>query len=204
MTTDPQRNDPDPAENGRPDEVIDAASRLLDREPPEAYLEAWKRSLRRSLDLEDHSDRFSAGVFRVGDELFALPTEQVVEVQPVARVRSVPGRTNDVFRGIVSLRGEIHLCANLRALFGLEESEEERDDAERRLLVVGRVGRRWALIVEAVLDFERFALEDVRGAQVTVSKSAVHFTDGVVKTPHGPAARIDVQRLFEGLARSLA
>jgi len=204
VTTDPHRDDPDPAENGRPEEVIDAASRLLDREPPEAYLEAWKRSLRRTLDLEDHSDRFSAGVFRVGDELFALPTEQVVEVQPVARVRSVPGRTNDVFRGIVSLRGEIHLCANLRALFGLEESEEERDDAERRLLVVGRVGRRWALIVEAVLDFERFALEDVRGAQVTVSKSAVHFTDGVVKTPHGPAARIDVQRLFEGLARSLA
>lgn len=192
-------------QNGKePEEVLDAASRLLDREAPEAYIAAWKRSLRRDLGLEEQGDRFSAGVFRVGDELFALPTDQVEEVQTLVPVRSVPGRTNDVFRGLVSLRGEIHLCANLGALFGLEASEERTDESEKRLLVVDRGGERWALIVDEVLDFERFERDAVRGAQVTVSKAAVHFTDGVVETPHGPAARIDGRRLFDGLARSLA
>jgi len=105
----------------------------------------------------------------------------------------------------VSLRGEIHLCACLRALFRLDESPVGPDAGEeQRFLVVERDGKRWALIVNEVLDFERFDERDVRGAQVTVSKAAVHFTDGVLQTPRGPAARISVQRLFEGLARSLA
>lgn len=183
----------------RPD---DAAARLLNRAPPEAYLEAWTHTLRDRLEDDERGSRFSAGVVRLGEELFAVPTENVVEVHPIGTIRSVPGRTGDVFRGLVSLRGEIHLCASLHALFGLEEAPELSDD-ERRLLVVRGEGERWALIVDAVLDFERFDPDAMRTSQVTVAKSAVHFTDGVVQTPEGPAARIDPQRLFEGLARSL-
>ena len=108
-----------------------------------------------------------------------------------------------MFRGLVSLRGEIHLCASLRALFGLEV-DADADLERRRFLVVGGAGSRWALIVQEVLDFERFDVQQVRGSQVTVSKSAVHFTDGVIETPYGAAARIDPTRRFEGLARSLA
>ena len=191
-------------EERRPRETVDAAARLLDRAPPEAYLATWKDALRGDLDSDDHRERFSAGIFRVGEELFALSTEQVLEVQPPVPVRSVPGRTNDVFRGIVSLRGEIHLCADLRALFGLEPAEDRTNEDEQRLLVVRCEQGKWALLVDEVLDFERFDRADVRGSQVTVSKSAVHFTDGVLQTPYGVAARIDARRLFEGLGRSLA
>ena len=121
----------------------------------------------------------------------------------VRTIRSMPGRTGDVFRGLVSLRGEIHLCASLHALFGLEPASDVSDD-ERRFLVVRNEGERWALIVDGVLDFERFDRDTLRTSQVTVAKSAVHFTDGVVQTPAGPAARIDARRLFEGLTRSLS
>ena len=67
-----------------------------------------------SLEDEDRATRFSAGIIRLGEELFALPTENVVEVHPPGVIRSVPGRTGDVFRGMVSLRGEVHLCASLQ------------------------------------------------------------------------------------------
>lgn len=181
----------------------DAAARLLDRAPPEAYLGAWSQALRDPLEEDDRASRFSAGVVKLGDELFALPTENVVEVHPPATIRSMPGRTGDVFRGLVSLRGEIHLCASLHALFGLDEALDVRDE-DRRFLVVRNAGERWALIVDGVLDFERFDRDALRTSQVTVSKSAVHFTDGVVQTLAGPAARIDARRLFEGLTRSLS
>ncbi len=181
----------------------DAAARLLDRAPPEAYLEAWTRTLRDRFGDDDGAQRFSAGVVRLGEELFAVPTETVVEVHPLAPIRSVPGRTSDVFRGLVSLRGEIHLCASLHALFGLATATDA-DPAAQRLLVVRNAGEGWALIVDAVLDFERFDLADLRTSQVTVAKSAVHFTDGVIQTADGPAARIDPRRLFEGLTRSLS
>ncbi len=185
------------------EQAVDAAARLLDRLPPEAYLDAWTKTLRSQLEDDDRAARFSAGVIRLGEELFALPTANVVEVHPIGVIRSVPGRTGDIFRGLVSLRGEVHLCASLHALFGLEPASEIEDEA-RRLLVVRNEGQRWALIVDAVLDFERFEADAVRTSQVTVAKSAVHFTDGVVETPAGPAARIDPQRLFEGLTRSLS
>ena len=199
MTTEPR---PVPKDPQQPEAVADAASRLLDRVPPDEYLSGWSRALKRELHKDEGSARFSVGLFQVGEELYALPTKAVVEVQPLAPIRSVPGRSNEVFRGLVSLRGEIHLCASLHALFALEASDDVGD--ERRFLVVGQEGERWALIVDRVLDFERFDEQDVRGAQVTVSKAAVHFTDGVLQTPRGPAARISTQRLFEGLARSLA
>ena len=183
----------------------DAAARLLDRAPPEAYLDAWTRALRAPIGVDDRGDRFSAGVFRLGEELFAIATANVVEVHPLAPIRSVPGRTGDVFKGLVSLRGEIHLCASLHALFGFESRarHEADDDDPRRLLVVRRGVERWALCVDDVLDFERFDQAAVRTSQVTVAKSAVHFTDGVVQTRLGPAARIEPGRLFEGLTRSL-
>lgn len=192
---------PDPGDETKRGE--DAAARLLDRSPPEAYLTGWSKALRDALYEEDRASRFSAGIVRLGEELFAVPTENVVEVHPPSTIRSVPGRAGDVFRGLVSLRGEIHLCASLHALFGLDPSGDVEDDA-RRLLVVRNEGERWALIVDGVLDFERFDMDAVRGSQVTVAKSAVHFTNGVVETPAGPAARIDPRRLFEGLTRSLS
>ncbi|MDA1194775.1 MAG: chemotaxis protein CheW [Planctomycetota bacterium] len=184
----------------------DHAAHLLSREPAPAYLDAWSRALRRELEKDDGSGRFGAGVIKVGEELFAVPTENVVEVHPLVPIRTLPGRATDVFRGLVSLRGEIHLCVSLHALFGLdavEGAEGQASDA-RRLLVVRSGGERWALLVDAVLDFERFDPEAVRTSQVTVAKSAVHFTNGVIQTPAGPAALIEPRRLFEGLSRSLS
>jgi chemotaxis-related protein WspD len=181
---------------------FDAASRLLGREPPEAYLEAWMRALKQRLGDDERSHRFSVGLFQLGEELFAIPTENVVEVHTPAALRSVPGRTGEVFRGLVSLRGEIHLCASLHALFRVDEAQAAHPE-DQRLLVVRKDDETWALIVDAVLDFERFDASQLQDAQVTVTKSAVHFTNGVVQTPEGPAARIDPERLFEGLGRSL-
>jgi chemotaxis-related protein WspD len=190
--------------NGTSGHEDDYVSRLLNRAPPEAYLEAWTRSLRRRLGDDERGERISVGLFRVAEERFALPTRVVVEVQHPSPVRSVPGRSGEVFRGLVSLRGEIHLCASLHALFGLTEAEAEGAEEDRRLLVVERTGERWALLVDEVMDFERFEATALTGAQVTVAKSAIHFTEGVLQTPGGAVALIDPRRLFEGLARSLA
>jgi chemotaxis signal transduction protein len=197
-TADPR--DPRPAAAG-----ADAVSRLLSRPPPPGYLEAWAERIREPAATEDVR-HLSIGVVRLGEELFALETRHVVEVRPLARIRTVPGRTHDVFRGLVSLRGVIHLAASLHALLGIEAPPPSPAAA---LLVVerrdpGAAPERWALVVDAVLGFERVDPETVAPAQVTVTKSSVHFTDGVLATPYGAASRIDAARLFDGLDRSLA
>lgn len=95
-----------------------ATERLLDRAAPADYLEASARALAAPL-ADDGGARASALAFRLGDERFQpLSAGCVREVHVPPAVHRVPGRTNEVFRGLVCLRGELHLCADLYALLG--------------------------------------------------------------------------------------
>ncbi|MHC5009942.1 MAG: chemotaxis protein CheW [Planctomycetota bacterium] len=195
------------AANGEP--RGDAADRLLGRPAPDWYLEAWSKSLQTplaSLLGEDEGKRVAAGIFRLGQETFAVETAYVREVRRPRGVHVVPGRTNEVFRGLVSIRGEIHLCVCLRTLLGLAaESEGAPADADgQRLILVERGGDGWAFEVDEVLDFRHFDERRVKDAQVTVAKSAVHFTRGLLEFGDGLAALLDPERLFGGFARSVS
>ncbi|MDJ0975217.1 MAG: chemotaxis protein CheW [Planctomycetota bacterium] len=182
----------------------DAADRLLDREGPAHYLDAWRRSLRRPVYDADAGQWRAFGLFRIGEERFALETGIVREVHLPRAVRALPGRTNEVFRGLVSLRGQIHLAADLRALLGVSATEEAEDAKRTRMLVIRRGDATWAFAVDEVLDFRRVEVREVKPAQVTVSKSAVHFSHGMLDLEEGSTALLDAERVFDGLARSLA
>lgn len=180
----------------------DATHRLLDRPAPPGYLEACARALAAPLADEARA-RASALAFRLGDERFLLASACVREVHVPPRVHRVPGRTNEVFRGVVCLRGEIHLCADLHALLGCAR-DAAAPASRRRTVVVERDGERWAFDADEVFDVHRYDEAAVAAPQVTVANAAVRFTDGLVALGERHAARLDPRRLFEGLARSLA
>lgn len=195
--TSPSAHDPRPAPA---DEA--ATERLLGRAAPDDYLAACARALAAPL-ADDGGARASALAFRLGDERFLLPAGCVREVHVPPPVHRVPGRTNEVFRGLVCLRGELHLCADLYALLGCAR-DAAAPAARRRTVVVERDGERWAFEADEVYDVHRFDASSVAPPQVTVAKASVHFTDGVVPFAGAVAARLDPARLFDGLARSLA
>jgi chemotaxis-related protein WspD len=194
------RGAPDPGK-GAPS----AVERLLGRPPDPAYLAAWARSLRTPLETlfgADEARGTAAGVFRLGLEHFAIETRHVQEVRRPRPVHALPGRSNDVFRGLVAIRGEIHLCACLRTLLGVEAAAGP--DEPRRLVVVAQGEPTWAFEVDEVVDFRRFDARTVAAPQVTIAKSAVHYTRGLLDFGRGLAALLDEGRLFAGLARSLS
>jgi chemotaxis-related protein WspD len=184
-----------------------AAGDLLDRAPAPEYLAAWARALQRTLfDASAHGD-LAGLVFRLGEERYLLPTTCVREIHRTQRVHRVPGRTGGVFRGIVCLRGELLLCADLHALLGTERAGAPAAGvapAAVRSVVIEQGTVRWAFEADEVLDVRRYASGKVALPQVTVAKAAVHFTDGLVDLGGSRAARLDPERLFAGLARSLA
>ncbi len=180
-----------------------AAERLLEREAPSGYLAAWARSLVDAPDAARTAD-VSAAVFRLGEERFALDASVVREVHVPRSVHRVPGRTNEIFRGLVALRGELHLCADLHALLGCARPPADSTRIPARMMVIGRTGEAWAFEADEVKDVRRYDPARVAPAQVTVAKAAVRFTDGVVDLGDGPIAILDAARLFAGLARSLS
>jgi chemotaxis-related protein WspD len=178
-----------------------AAARLLARTPPAEYLASWSRALTRTLFDGTRGEERAAVVFRLGDDLYALDVAHVREVHRPRRVHRVPGRSNEVFRGLVSLRGELVLCADVHALLGAERPP--------RALPTGRIvkalsdGQPWAFEVDDLLDVHRYDAAQVTQPQVTVAKAAVHFTDGLLPLRDRHAARLDPARFFAGLSRCL-
>jgi len=188
-------------EAGAPPESEGTADRLLDRAAPPGYLESWAQTVAAPA-AEEGQANLSALAFALGPERFLLAASFVREVHAPRRVHRVPGRTNEVFRGLVCLRGEVHLCADLHALLGCERAGKEASP-RRRTVVVERQDERWAFEADEVLGIHRHAAEAVAAPQVTIARSSVRFTDGLVDLPTGSAARLDPERLFAGLARSL-
>jgi len=178
-----------------------ASDRLLARAHPEGYLDTWSQSLTRALIEGVEAEERAAAIFRLGEDFYALDVAHVREVHRPARVHRVPGRSNEIFRGLVSLRGELVLCADLHAMLGAERPA--RAHASQRVVRVVRDADSWAFEVDELLDVYRYAVSQVAPPQVTVAKAAVHFTDGLVPLAGRHAARLDAERFFAGLGRSL-
>ena len=100
----------------------------------------------------------SAVVFRLGREWLALPTHLFREVMEVRPIHSLPHRSNDVLLGIVNVEGEIHLCASIGDLLGLQEDAAGREAGHgvyRRMAVVEREGERWVFVVNEIQTLPR-------------------------------------------------
>ncbi len=180
----------------------DATERLLAREPEAAYLESWTRSLARPL-FDPHVRGDLPGLLALlGTERYLLPAAIVREVHPTRPVHRIPGRTNAVLRGLVCLRGELVLAADLHAALGAGP----RPAASRaaRMLVLERLEQRFAVEVDAVLDVRRYERSALAPAPVTVARAAAHVAEATLATRQGRAALLDPERLFAALARSLS
>jgi len=97
--------------------VYSAAGRgLLEREVPPEYLKQWTEILsetstqqvgeKTKLALVGTSEVISLIIFRIGVELFSIPVRLLQEVTPTCVIHTLPHHTNELFLGLVNIRGE--------------------------------------------------------------------------------------------------
>lgn len=159
-----------------------AARAFFDRPPPEGYLADWTTLLAGDQEAVAESC-LSVLLFRLDQELLALPTALFAEVSLPRPVHRVPHRTNTVFIGLVNVRGRLHLCASLRGVLGLGDEpvnparEQAIQDADglrepRRLLVIDQRGERWAFHADEVKGVERIPREELGRLPGTLANPA--------------------------------
>lgn len=159
-----------------------AARAFFDRPPPEGYLADWTALLAGDQETVAESC-LSVLLFRLDQEILALPTALFAEVSLPRPVHRVPHRTNKVFVGIVNVRGRLHLCASLRGVLGLGDEapirirEVTTTDSNvfsdpRRLLVVDQRGERWAFHADEVKGVERIPRSDLGRLPGTLANPA--------------------------------
>jgi chemotaxis-related protein WspD len=192
-----------------------AARTFFDRPAPEGYLTDWSRWLagcdgldqRQGEEAEDkkEGDAQAEGagasvlIFGLGAEWLAFRTQAIAEVTTPRPVHRVPHRSNQIFAGLVNLRGQVQLCVSLHGLLGVDVPApparlvvlHDRDRAET-----------WAFGADLVLGVQRVPRSQWRGVPGTLINPAVGFSQAVLSWNGRSVGLLDEQRVFAAL-RSL-
>lgn len=179
---------------------------LLDRPPPEDYLEEWRAILIQSKD-EETGGKISVLIFRLGHEWIALKSAFVEEIVPKRVVHSIPHRSSNVLLGLVNVRGELLLCASLAEILHLGGEEQNIHQSGKavfgRMIVVAHSGCRWVFPVDEVDRIHRFPLSKLEEAPVTITKAASASSRGIFAIGTRRIALLDENLLFDALKGSL-
>jgi chemotaxis-related protein WspD len=179
-----------------------AARGFFDRRAPEGYLAEWSELLGRPAEGGAVDDS-ALLVFRLGGEWLALALSVVAEVTAPRPVHRVPHRTNRVFSGLVSLRGQLQLCVSLHGLLDVAPSDPGDDpSANPRLVVIRKDSETWAFPAEEVSGVHRVARDRLQKVPSTLANLSGSFCRAVFAWGEGRSVDIlDEPRVFESLRR---
>lgn len=104
--------------------------------------------------------------FRVGDERYALPVEDVLEVAEVGVLAPVPGAPESVL-GVRNLHGQVLPVLDLAVVLGVEHEQASR------LLIVEAESRRAGLAIDEVIDVAELPDEEAHELELESVFAAV-------------------------------
>jgi chemotaxis-related protein WspD len=182
-----------------------ASRRFLDAPPPQGYLEDWTARLAAPLE-ETAKDRDSLLIFRLAEEWLALRVQVLIEITTPRPVHRVPHRAG-LLAGLVNIRGELHLCAHLDKLLGINGTQAPVGSpgdlsiasAKSRMMVVEGEGGRWVFPVDEVDQVCRIPTAELSTAPATLVRSAGRFTRAVFRWQERSVGMLEDAKLFQVL-----
>lgn len=182
-----------------------AAVALLDAPFDADHLQRWTAHVAATPPQPDH-DSLSLVLFRVGDELFALPTTLFDEIADPRPIHSLPQRRGGLILGVCNVRGELRVCVSLHQVLGIEPAPaaaRSRYLQQARLLVLLFHGSRAVLPVDAVLGIERVPQRALQPLPSTLAKATAAYSRALFDWQQHVVALLDESLLFHTIDRSL-
>ena len=197
--------------------VYSAAGRsLLERLPPGDYLQEWttvlaedKRGSESStpsiFDSAVRNDQSLAlMIFRLAGELFALPVGVFLEVSTPFAVHSVPGRSNELFLGLVNVRGEIALAASLANLLGVSVAKGAGPQSVGRMAVAETAEGNWVFPIDEIYGIYLLNRDDVNSAPEAINTTNSSYVNGIFQWHNRLVAMLDPDPIFSMLTTKVA
>jgi purine-binding chemotaxis protein CheW len=125
----------------------------------------------------------------VGDESFALPVAQVLEVAEVGALAPVPGAPPSVL-GVRNLRGQVLPVIDLATVLGTARAQEAET-----LVVTEEAGRRAGFAIDEVTD--------VAELQGPVQETDSPYLSGSALVQGDLIGIVDVERVFAAVERGV-
>ncbi|MBE9013615.1 purine-binding chemotaxis protein CheW [Pseudanabaenaceae cyanobacterium LEGE 13415] len=176
---------------------------LLEREVPSDYIQEWTSTIAERgsvLSVRSTEEMLSLILFRLGKEQFAISVRSLQEVIRPTRIHTLPHRSNRLFLGLTSIRGEILLCASLREFLNIEATATS--DREQ-MLIVGTTQRKWVFPVDEVYGIRRYTLRDIQDPPVVLLKTNAAYTQGIITWKDQKVNYLNADLLIDTLDRRL-
>ena len=188
-------------------EYTRAGNQLFEREIPEEFRDEWTADLEVPSET-DAKEQVSVIIFRIGSEWLALKTASVERTVGMRAVHCVPHRSNNVFKGIVNVNGELLLSMSPTDLPEMGGSPAEDGPAGgrafERMLVSRLEGERYVFPVDEVLGAYRLSRERFYDPPATLSKSPISLVESVLDFEGKRVVLLDESRFHRALKRGLA
>jgi chemotaxis-related protein WspD len=176
-----------------------AGRSLLDREIPAGAREEWAELAAAARESAD-TGTLSVVVFRIGSQWLALQTMLFERWLAARPVHVVPGLTNDVFRGLVNVDGELLFCFDGPKMLGFDDGGGE---APGRMFVAARASDRFVFAVQEVLGVRRIPREAFEELPATLARSPAALTRATAAIENRKVGLLDADKFFACALRSL-
>jgi len=192
-----------------------AGRSLLEREAPPEYIHEWTEIVAKTQPAESiapangaivqSTETISIIIFRLGGEWLALPVHLLQEITQPCVIHTLPHRSNELFMGLVNIRGEILLCISLGLLLELypDSSPLQNSLISKRMMVVASAENRWVFSVDEVCGVHRFPIAELQSTPVVISKASEAYTKGVIPWQGHQVCYLDADLLFYTLNRRI-
>lgn len=183
----------------------DAGRKVLERGLTKEYEKDWASVY--SQDKQEYiNEQESLTIFRIGDELLALPTECIVSVNDVGNIHSIPHQVSPILRGLINLHGELKICISLGCLLELKQAVKEVEVMHRvynRLIEISNNNQHFVFFVNEVLGIHDITDKELKDAPATISQSQGTFTKALIKWHDQDVAYLDIELIYYNLDKKL-
>ncbi len=131
-------------------------------------------------------------VFSIGKEFYGVPIEAVHEIVRVPELTAVPDAP-EFFEGVINLRGKIVPVVDLRARLRLPRAERTRTS---RILVTENGGRVIGLLVDAVSEVRKLAVESIEQPPEMIAAVGIEYITGVAKVGERLIIFLDLRKIL--------
>jgi len=130
--------------------------------------------------------------FKLSDETYGIEITKIREIILVGAITRVP-ETPHYIKGLINLRSSVIPVIDLRARFGLPESDLTQDS---RIMVLN-VGRRTiGIVVDSVSEVAPVSEDQISPAPPTVASLGNEYMTGLVRLDEQLLILLDVDKLF--------
>lgn len=143
----------------------------------------------KSLALTEETRLFIT--FWLADFLFALPVEEVVEINRSLDITPVP-QSPPFVSGIINLRGQILTAIDLAKRIGLKREKEAHHN-----VIIGRDDEPLSLLVEQVGDVLEIPVSQIEDPPDVIEGLDTNFVKNVCQLPEKLLVILDSEKLKE-------